>query len=63
MRIEIDRELCQGHAECMVEAEQVFEVTTGGELTVLIEEPPPELYEAVRSAAKYCPSKAIRLIE
>ncbi len=63
MRIEIDRELCQGHAECMVEAEQVFQVTTTGELTVLLEEPPPELQEAVRSAAKYCPSNAIRLIE
>jgi sterol 14-demethylase len=43
MRIVVDRQLCQGHAVCMGEAPEVFEVTRAGKLTVLQERPPDAL--------------------
>jgi len=38
MRVRIDRELCQGHGECAVEAPQVFRLDAEGRLEVLAEE-------------------------
>jgi ferredoxin len=61
MRIEIDHDLCQGHAMCAEEAPEVFEANARGELRVLQPTPPPELHEAVRRACKYCPTGAISL--
>jgi ferredoxin len=63
MRIEIDFDLCQGHAMCVEEAPEVFEVDADGNLNVLQPEPPPELHDAVRDAAQYCPCRAITLLE
>ncbi len=62
MKIVINRMLCQGHAVCMGEAPEVFQVDEWGTLTVLQEVPPDELLEKVRRAAKYCPTNAIRLV-
>lgn len=59
----VDTELCQGHAACMAEAPEVFHVDSNGKLTVLMEEPAPELYEKLRQARKYCPTRAITLVE
>ncbi|MGZ8186679.1 MAG: cytochrome P450 [Methylobacter sp.] len=58
-QIKIDRELCQGHATCMTEAPELFQVDEAGKLTVLQENPPLDLLEKARQAEKYCPSKAI----
>jgi sterol 14-demethylase len=60
-RITIDRELCQGHATCMTEAPELFQVDEAGNVTVLQENPPPDLLEKARQAEKYCPSKAIKI--
>jgi sterol 14-demethylase len=60
-RIIIDRELCQGHATCMAEAPELFQVDEAGNVTVLQENPPPDLLEKARQAEKYCPSKAIKI--
>jgi sterol 14-demethylase len=60
-RIIIDRELCQGHATCMTEAPELFQVDEAGNVTVLQENPPPDLLEKARQAEKYCPSKAIKI--
>ncbi len=57
--IKIDRELCQGHATCMAEAPEVFQVDEMGNLTVLQENPALDLLEKARQAEKYCPTKAI----
>ena len=63
MRIVMDWDLCKGHAACEEEASAVFEVDDRGQLTVKVEEPGAELWEAVRAAAEYCPSQAIVLEE
>lgn len=60
-RIKIDRELCQGHATCMTEAPELFQVDDAGNVTVLQENPPLDLLTKARQAEKYCPSKAIKI--
>lgn len=60
-RIIIDRELCQGHATCMTEAPELFQVDEAGNVTILQENPPSDLLEKARQAEKYCPSKAIKI--
>ncbi|MEI6068647.1 MAG: cytochrome P450 [Methylococcaceae bacterium] len=57
--IKIDRELCQGHATCMAEAPELFQVDEAGNLTVLQENPALDFLEKARQAEKYCPTKAI----
>jgi len=61
MRIKVDFDLCQGHANCMGEAPEVFEVDDQGYLTILKEEPPERLREAVELAVKHCPTGALSL--
>ena len=61
LHIKIDRELCQGHATCMAEAPELFQVDDAGNVTVLQENPPQELLTKARQAEKYCPTKAITI--
>ncbi|HET6418499.1 MAG TPA: ferredoxin [Polyangiales bacterium] len=61
MRIKVDFDLCQGHANCMGEAPEVFQVDEQGFLNILQEEPPEELREKVELAVKYCPTGAIAM--
>lgn len=60
-RINLDRELCQGHATCMTEAPELFHVDDSGNLTVLQNNPPLDLLTKAKQAEKYCPSKAIKI--
>jgi ferredoxin len=61
MKIVIDWDLCQGHANCAGDAPEVFAVDDAGKLQVLIEEPPAELRPKVELAVRYCPTGAIRI--
>jgi ferredoxin len=61
MRIKVDFDLCQGHANCMGEAPEVFQVDEKGFLNILQDEPPEELREKVELAVKHCPTGAIGL--
>ena len=63
MRVKADFDLCKGHANCMGEAPDVFQVDDNGYLTILQEEPPEALREAVELAVKYCPTGALSLEE
>ena len=63
MRVVVDRDLCQGHAECTVEAPEVFAVLGKGQVTILDESPAADLMEAVRAAVRYCPTHALRIEE
>ena len=63
MRIRIDWDLCQGHANCTGDAPEVFRVDDDGKLTVLLEQPPESLREKVALAVRYCPTGAIRIEE
>ncbi len=59
--ITIDRELCQGHATCMAEAPELFQVDDDGNATVLQDNPSLDLLEKAQQSEKYCPSKAIKI--
>ncbi|MET0341581.1 MAG: ferredoxin [Polyangiales bacterium] len=61
MKVAIDWDLCQGHANCTGDAPEVFHVDADGKLHVLIVEPPEALREGVESAVKYCPTGAISI--
>ncbi len=60
-RIEVDFDLCKGHATCMGEAPELFKVDEEGRLTVLQETPEELLREKALQAAKYCPTQAIKV--
>jgi ferredoxin len=61
MRIEVDLDLCQGHAMCQLEAPAVFAVPRKGQVTVTEPEPPDSERAAVLAAIRYCPTQALRL--
>jgi ferredoxin len=63
MRIVIDWDLCQGHANCMGEVPEVFEVSDEGKLTLLQEHPPQSLRSKIDLAVRYCPTGAISVEE
>ena len=63
MRIVVDRDLCQGHAMCELEAPDVFAAPSGGPVDVLLNPPPAEQDAAVRLAVQYCPTKALSIEE
>ncbi|MBO0853286.1 MAG: ferredoxin [Nocardia sp.] len=61
MRIEVDLDLCQGHAMCQMEAPDIFTVPKHG--TVEIAREPSEADRAdVESAVRYCPTQALSII-
>lgn len=63
MKIVVDRELCQGHAMCELEAPEIFSTPKSGTVTVLIERPGAEHADAVRAAVQYCPTRALSIEE
>lgn len=64
MRVEVDFDLCQGHAECQAEAPDWFTVGKGSEAKVRAKRGvvPDDQLEAVKAAVKYCPTQALRLV-
>jgi ferredoxin len=62
MRIEVDADLCQGHAMCELEAPGVFSVPRKSKVTVLDPAPPESERAAVEAAVRYCPTQALRLL-
>ncbi len=63
MRIVVDYDLCQSNAVCQDLAPQVFEVRDDGNLYLLTEEPPAELWPQVELAVRSCPTGALSLEE
>jgi len=63
MRIEIDLDLCQGHAMCELEAPAVFSVPRMGKVTLLDNAPPDSERAAVEAAVRYCPTQALKLLD
>jgi len=63
MRIEVDLDLCQGHAMCELEAPAVFSVPRKGKVTVTDPRPPEAQRAAVEAAVRYCPTQALTLAD
>jgi len=62
-KVEVDMDFCQGHANCMAEAAEIFQVDAKGKLTVLHDTPDNALLKKAQRAAKYCPTSAIKIIQ
>ena len=67
MRVVADLELCQGHGVCVGEAPIVFAVRERegdyAHVEILIESPEEALRAQVEAAVRYCPNRALALIE
>jgi sterol 14-demethylase len=62
-KVEVDMDFCQGHASCMAEAAEIFQVDAKGKLTVLQNTPDNALLKKAQRAARYCPTSAIKIIQ
>jgi ferredoxin len=58
-RIEVDADLCQGHAMCELEAPDVFTVPKRGTVQIVDPEPPDDLRDDVERAVEMCPTQAL----
>lgn len=63
MKVTVDRDLCQGHAMCELEAPEVFRVGKSAQVEILAETPDAPHEDAVRLAVKYCPTHALSIQE
>jgi sterol 14-demethylase len=62
-RLALDTDLCQGHAVCVGDAPQLFRIGADGKVEAKMPEIPNALLEQARSAARYCPTRAIRVVQ
>ncbi len=62
-RIEVDNDLCQGHAMCEMEAPDYFRVPKRGVVEILNPSPPEEDRAQVEQAVWSCPTQALSIIE
>jgi ferredoxin len=62
-RIEVDLDLCQGHAMCELEAPDIFRVPKRGTVEILNATPPEEDRQQVEQAVWACPTQALTIIE
>jgi ferredoxin len=63
MRIEVDREVCEGHGMCEAMAHEYFEVDDDDLMTVLDETPPESDRSKVHAAVEACPVLALSLAD
>lgn len=64
MKITLDQEVCQRHAQCVMAAPQIFAFNEAGDKVIVLDpSPPEELHDAARDAADLCPIQAIEIIE
>ena len=61
MKAIVDHSLCEGHAKCMDNVPEVFEVREDDRSYTLLDEIPEELRVKVQRAVQVCPRAAISL--
>jgi ferredoxin len=63
MRIQVDRETCEGLGMCEAMAHEYFEVDDDDTMTVLDETPPEADRAKVHAAVEACPVLALTLVD
>ena len=61
-RVQVDRDLCEGHALCVELAAEVFDVDSSDQATS-VESPADEMREQVEAAVAACPRQAISIVK
>lgn len=59
MRVEVDRERCEGHGMCERTAPEIFRLDDEGELEILVDEVPSDLQSKAVAATMACPMAAL----
>ena len=62
-RVEVDLDLCQGHAMCELEAPDYFRVPKRGTVEILDPEPPDDVRSQIELAVEMCPTRALSITE
>jgi ferredoxin len=62
-RVEVDLDLCQGHAMCELEAPNYFNVPKRGQVEILNDSPPEEDRAEIEQAVLACPTQALSIKE
>ena len=62
-KVEVDLDLCQGHAMCELEAPDYFKVPKRGQVEILKDEPPEEDRGQIEQAVWACPTQALSIME
>ena len=63
MKIEVDLDLCQGHAMCELEAPNYFTVPKRGQVEIVNDTVPEEDRTEVEQAVGACPTQALSIKE
>ena len=63
MRVVVDQDLCEGNAECMKLAPEVFVVDDDDRAHLLLERPPESLRAKIEAAVRRCPRQALSFVE
>ena len=61
MKVRVDWELCEGHALCVQEVPEVFEMRETDQVTLLDEHPPESRRPKLETAVRFCPKAAISI--
>ncbi|MCB0932543.1 MAG: ferredoxin [Mycobacterium sp.] len=61
-RIDVDLDLCQGHAMCELEAPDYFRVLKRGTVEILDAEPPDDARAEIQRAVESCPTRALFIL-
>lgn len=62
-RVDVDTDLCQGHAMCELEAPDYFHVPKRGTVEILNNEPPDDARDEIERAVEECPARALFITE
>ena len=62
-RVEVDADLCQGHAMCELEAPDYFRVPKRGTVEILDALPPDSARPDIERAVEMCPTRALFIVE
>ncbi|HSY16150.1 MAG TPA: ferredoxin [Jatrophihabitantaceae bacterium] len=62
-QVTINREVCSGHARCVVLAPRLFDIDDDGLSTVQRQPADVAEYDDARRAASGCPERAITIVE
>ncbi|MFN8164225.1 MAG: ferredoxin [Solirubrobacterales bacterium] len=63
MKVVADLSRCQGYANCVAAAPEVYDLADNGLVVVLAEEPRPDQHGAARQGASLCPVQALTIVE
>ena len=61
--VEVDKDLCQGHAMCELEAPAYFMVPKRGPVEIVNSTPPVRVREQIENAVEACPGRALIIRE